>query len=86
MEQTVRLLFFGRLADIAGRRERELPLAAPVSASALVETLRGEFPELAAALIAPSVRIAVNRAITRDRDARVEPGDEIAFLPPVSGG
>lgn len=81
-----RLLFFGRLADAAGGRERALDLAAPTSIARLIEALGAGAPELAAALAAPSVRVAINQAIVRGRDAVAAPGDEIAFLPPVSGG
>jgi molybdopterin synthase sulfur carrier subunit len=86
MSATARLLFFGRLADAAGGRERTFVLPAPISIAALVDALADGAPELAAALAAPSVRVAINQAIVRGRDAIVGPGDEIAFLPPVSGG
>jgi molybdopterin synthase sulfur carrier subunit len=81
-----RILFLGRLAEIAGGRERALPLGAPASLAEIVEALGRGDPELAAALAAPSVRVAVNQQIQRGREGRAGPGDEIAFLPPVSGG
>jgi molybdopterin converting factor small subunit len=81
-----RILFLGRLAEIAGGRERALPLGGSATVSEIVEALGRDDPELAAALAAPSVRVAVNQQIQRGRDGRAGPGDEIAFLPPVSGG
>lgn len=78
----LKLVFLGRLEDIAGAAEREVE-AAP----SLAEVLAGLEPELAAALGAERVRIAVNGALAGDReDFRLSDGDELAFLPPVSGG
>ena len=37
------------------------------------------------ALNAPGVQVAVNQAIVQG-EAGLEPGDEVAFLPPVTGG
>jgi molybdopterin converting factor small subunit len=33
----------------------------------------------------PQVRIAINREFA-DADTPLQPGDELAFLPPISGG
>ncbi len=86
MSASARILFFGRLADFAGARERAFAVDAPISIAALTEELSAGAPELGAALAAPSVRVAINQTIVRGRDALVSAGDEIAFLPPVSGG
>jgi molybdopterin converting factor small subunit len=86
MADPARILFFGRLADIAGGRERAFALSGPIDVSALIAALTADAPELGAALAAPSVRVAINRQIARGREGRAAPGDEIAFLPPVSGG
>jgi sulfur-carrier protein len=81
-----RILFLGRLADLAGGRERALTLEAAAPLSEIVIALTKDDPGLAAALAAPSVRVAINQQIQRGREERAGPGDEIAFLPPVSGG
>ncbi len=81
-----RILFLGRLADLAGERERAWPLAGTLSVAELIEALAAEEPALAAALSHASVRVAVNQSIASGAGARVSAGDEIAFLPPVSGG
>ncbi|MBW8755386.1 MAG: MoaD/ThiS family protein [Sphingomonadales bacterium] len=76
-----RLLFLGRLEDIAGGAEREVP------GGALVDVLSALDPDLAAALTADRVRLAVNGTLVSDRAAVVlGESDELAFLPPVSGG
>ncbi|MGN6356301.1 MAG: MoaD/ThiS family protein [Novosphingobium sp.] len=82
-----KLVFLGRLEDIAGTPEIELD--SPRGAT-LAQVMAGFPAELAAALSSPRIRIAVNGAVLGadeplDRLALVE-GDEIAFLPPVSGG
>ena len=77
-----RVLLFGRLADIAGWRERELEAA---SVSALRTLLSGEDDALADALAGPGVQVALDQAILRG-DAALSARSEVAFLPPVTGG
>ena len=78
---TVRL--FARLRDLAGASE----LAREVETGATIRTvwreLAGEFPALAA--YEHSISTAVNTEYA-PMDRVVDDGDEIAFLPPVSGG
>lgn len=76
-----RLVFLGRLEDIAGGAEREVP------GGALADVLAALDPDLGAALSADRIRIALNGTLVADRSAVVlGQGDELAFLPPVSGG
>ncbi len=79
-----RVFLFGRLADLAGWRERTFdPTPARLSA---LKTLIGKLDgELAAALDGPSVRAAVDKVVVRG-DAPLTPGAEVAFMPPMSGG
>jgi molybdopterin converting factor subunit 1 len=81
MRVTVRL--FARLREIAGTETlvRELPPGA--TAGSLWDDLARELPELSA--YGSAVSTAVNEEYAR-RDAPIAEGDEIAFLPPVSGG
>jgi len=81
MRVNVRL--FARLRDIVGAAEiaRELPAGATVGSLWLA--LAAEFPEMAA--YARAVSSAVNAEYAR-MDAPLRDGDEVAFLPPVSGG
>jgi molybdopterin synthase sulfur carrier subunit len=74
----------GRLRDVAGWRERTLD-APPATVSALRALLAREDPVLGEALAGRGVQAAVNKALVR-ADAAIAPGDEIAFLPPMSGG
>jgi molybdopterin synthase sulfur carrier subunit len=79
---SLRLVFLGRLEDVAGVVEREVETIASVDG--VLATLD---PELATALGADRVKLAVNGMLFHDRAAPVlKDGDELAFLPPVSGG
>ncbi len=75
-----RLLFLGKLADLAGAAEMEV---APGPLEAVLATLA---PALAVELLGERVRMALNGEITGDRAVVLGKGDELAFLPPVSGG
>jgi len=77
-----RVLLFGRLADIAGWREREIDLP---TVDALRRALCEADPGLAEALGAPGVQVAVDQEIVRG-DRPVSARTEVAFLPAMSGG
>ncbi len=79
-----RVLLFGRLADLAGWRERiyEPP---PGRLTALRARIAAEDAALGAALSGPGVQAAVNKTLVRG-DIALTPGAEVAFLPPMSGG
>jgi molybdopterin synthase sulfur carrier subunit len=77
-----RVLLFGRLADLAGWRDRAVEAE---SLSGLREALAGADPALGEALAGPGVQVAVDKAIVRG-EAVLALGTEVAFLPPMSGG
>ncbi|MEO5705559.1 MAG: MoaD/ThiS family protein [Alteraurantiacibacter sp.] len=79
---SVRLVFLGKLADLAGTGERELP--APLDWAGLNAALPGPLGE---ALRQDRTRIAVNGLLLADKTTlHAKDGDEVALLPPVSGG
>ncbi len=77
-----RVLLFGRLADVAGWREREIPAR---SLADLRGRIAAEDPALFEALQAPAVRTAVDQELV-SLDVALAPDSEVAFLPPMSGG
>ena len=81
MRVTVRL--FARLRDIAGAAEMPREISSGATIGTVWKQLTGEFPGLAA--YERSMSSALNADYAR-MDAEVHDGDEIAFLPPVSGG
>lgn len=81
MRVTVRL--FARLRDIAGAAEIGRDVAPGATIGSVWRQLADDFPELAA--YERSISSAVNADYTR-MDHVLHDGDEVAFLPPVSGG
>ena len=78
----MRIVFLGKLADLEGAGERELP--APLDWQALLDALPGPLGEAARG---DRTRLAVNGALLADKAAlQAGEGDEVALLPPVSGG
>jgi molybdopterin converting factor subunit 1 len=81
MRVTVKL--FARLRDIAGTAEMTREVPAGTTVKALWHELAIELPEIAS--YERSISTAVNADYAR-RDQVLADGDEVAFLPPVSGG
>lgn len=79
----VRIRLFATLKDRAGQPEIEIPLSLPATVSALLEAVTAVYPALAPAL--PTTLVAVNKAFASPTTL-IQPGDEIALFPPVSGG
>ncbi len=85
-EAVLRVLFFASLRDATGVDEVNLPAPALGTLEALWPMLGERLGEEAlAALRAENVRIAVNQHLVT-APVRFVAGDEIAFLPPVTGG
>lgn len=70
---------FGMVAEITGCAE--LALTGIQDTTQLLETLYRQYPALQGLKFA----VAVNRKIIH-HNTRIEPGSEIALLPPFSGG
>ena len=79
---TVKLVFLGKLADLAGAPDKDVP--GPLDWRGLLEALPGPLGE---AVKGERVRIALNGTVLADKaQLRAGDGDEVALLPPVSGG
>jgi molybdopterin converting factor subunit 1 len=81
MRVTVRL--FARLRDLTGAGELVRDVQAPATVQTIWRSLVAEFPAIAE--YERSMSVAVNADYSR-MSAPINDGDEIAFLPPVSGG
>jgi molybdopterin converting factor subunit 1 len=79
----VRILFFGRLKDIVGKSEEDAEVSEGTRVEDLFARYGRSFPELAQ--FRHSVVVSVNQEFAEWR-AHLSSGDEVAFLPPVSGG
>jgi molybdopterin converting factor subunit 1 len=80
----VTVLLFAVLRERAGRDQIELSLPEGATVAQAVEALRSE-DGLADVIGRLPVRMAVNREYA-DSGATLAPGDELALVPPVSGG
>jgi molybdopterin synthase catalytic subunit len=81
MKVTVRL--FAVLRERAKTSELALELPEGSNTADLLEQLSAKYPSLTTWL--SKCAVAVNRQYV-DRDAPVKDGDEVAVIPPVSGG
>jgi len=79
----VRVLFFGQLKEIVGVAEEDAEISDGARVEDLFERYGRRFPKLAE--FRPSVAASVNQEYAAWR-APLAGGDEVAFLPPVSGG
>ena len=75
--------FFASSRDAVGLGELELDIEAGSSVQTLLARLISDYPKLAG--YAPHLMVAVN-AEYAERSTALHPGDEVAFIPPVSGG
>ena len=85
VSQTVRVkvLFFGRLKDVVGQTEESRDLNDASTIEQLFALYSQRIPELAK--YRSSVVASRNREFAA-WDTPLHSGDEVAFLPPVSGG
>jgi molybdopterin synthase catalytic subunit len=79
----VRVRLFASLRDAAGRAESPLQLPEGATAEDAWQAVAQETPALAPRR--PSLAVAVNREYAEFATVLKE-GDEVAFIPPVSGG
>lgn len=79
----VKVLFFGRLKEIVGQAEDSIEIADGAPIEALFSRYGASHPELA--------RFRSSLVASRNQEfaawaTPLHTGDEVAFLPPVSGG
>jgi molybdopterin converting factor subunit 1 len=79
----VKVRLFASLREAAGRPEVFLELPAGATAEEAWQRLAGDFPALAPRRA--SLAVSVNRQYA-GFDAALDDGDELVFIPPVSGG
>jgi MoaE-MoaD fusion protein len=79
----IKILFFGFTHDLTGLREEQIELGEGENLQGLRRLYESRFPRLAE--LAGSLLFAVNQQIAEPL-AVLHEGDEVAFMPPVSGG
>lgn len=79
----IQVLFFAQLRALTRVPSLELPCTSPISSEELWKHLLRLHPTLTA--VRSTTRLACNHAFLPP-DALIHPGDEVACIPPVSGG
>lgn len=75
---SIKVLFFGGIADKLGQRSLDVPAEEGLSLAELIQRVGCEayLPFL----------VAVNQEQINDEQQRIHAGDEVAIMPPFSGG
>ena len=79
----IKALFFASCRDIVGTRQMEIDIEDGARVRELRTELLAHYPRLAA--LDNVLSIAVNSEYVDD-STLLKPGDQVAFIPPVSGG
>jgi molybdopterin converting factor subunit 1 len=79
----IRVLFFGVLKELVGRSSETIELPEGARVEAVLRHYSRQAPRFQAML--PSLALSVNQEYSSS-DSVLRPGDEVALLPPVSGG
>lgn len=82
MNQPFSVLLFGITRELVGQSKLMCPMPPDASVGDLLNVLKGEYPRLGEI---KSLLVAVNNEYA-DPDTRITAADEIALIPPVSGG
>ncbi|HIG66260.1 MAG TPA: MoaD/ThiS family protein [Porticoccaceae bacterium] len=82
----INLFFFGCLGDLAKDAPTCIANLEPdATPQGIRQMMKADHPELFKALSEPQVLVSVNKMIVK-WDQPLFEGDELAFLPPVTGG
>ncbi len=74
----IRVLFFGMIAEKVKRRDMELSVVAEMNIADVISAAGcDDFKPLL---------VAINQSQVNDMNTRVKAGDEVAIMPPFSGG
>lgn len=79
----IRVFFFGVLKDVVGANQDELEMPEGSSVADVLARYEVRFPKLRESV--PSMALAVNQQYAGP-GSKLKSGDEVALLPPVSGG
>ncbi len=81
----VKVKFFAVLKGLVGKEEISLEIKEGTSLNQLIEQLKADLPPLVDIMQKGGILISVNQEVL-EKDAIIQDGDEIAFLPPFAGG
>lgn len=81
----ITIRFFAMLKGKVGKEEVKLPIPGPITLEELRGLLKKEFPPIAEHIERKSIMISVNQEFATSNTI-IRDGDEVALLPPFSGG
>lgn len=81
----IKVRFFAMLKNKTGKEEVNLSVPENITLEKLKVILKNEFPAIAEFIERKSIMISVNQEFA-DKNTVIKDGDEVALLPPFSGG
>ena len=81
----ISIKYFASLKSIAKKEEDSLDIENPISIDQLSDIISKTMPKMGAIIREKKVMISVNQEMA-SADTIIRDGDEVAFLPPFSGG
>ena len=81
----ITLKYFASLRDIAEKEEDSLDIENPITIDQLSDIISKTAPKMGDIIREKKVMISVNQEMA-SADTIIHDGDEVAFLPPFSGG
>ncbi|MCH8313071.1 MAG: molybdopterin converting factor subunit 1 [Nitrospinae bacterium] len=81
----ITLKYFASLKSIAGKEEEQLDLGNETTVQKLSEILAKTTPQIGEMIQGKKILVSVNQDVAT-LDTVIHDGDEVAFLPPFSGG
>ena len=79
------IIYFASLKAIVGKDQESLDLGPETTVRQLAEIISKTSPQMGEMIREKKVMISVNQDMA-DNDTIIHDGDEVAFLPPFSGG
>lgn len=81
----IKVKYFATLKNLAKKEEDQFDLGPKTTVQALSEAIGKTLPEIGKMMREKKVMISVNFEVVKP-DATINDGDEVALLPPFSGG
>lgn len=81
----ITIRFFAMLKGKVGKEEVKLPIPGPITLEELRGIIKKEFPMIAEHIEKRSIMVSVNQEFATGSTI-IRDGDEVALLPPFSGG
>ncbi len=81
---TITILYFAAAKEAIGLSTESLSFTSPTTLAELQAQLYDQYPQLIP--LKPYLRWALNQSFVEDNDVLLNHQDEVAIIPPISGG